>query len=103
VRHRHEPGVFLGLKQKMGAPDGPTWGFCNNTTGNPKMTTLAKGTSVRRAMRRFLYLIFVAAILGYGVCVAPAAGQSGKAAKRQSGNYGDGEGFRRRGIAERTD
>ena len=29
-------------------------------------------------MRRFLYLIFVAAILGYGVCVAPAAGQSGK-------------------------
>jgi hypothetical protein len=78
VRHRHEPGVFLGLKQKVGAPDGPTWGFCNNTTGKPKMTTLAKGTSVRRAMRRFLYLIFVASILGYGVCVAPAAGQSGK-------------------------
>src|SRR3984893_3089950 len=62
----------------MGAPDAPTWGFCNNTTGKPKMTTLATGTSVRRVMRRFLYLIFVASILGYGVWVAPAAGQSGK-------------------------
>src|SRR3984893_16906462 len=62
----------------MGAPDAPTWGFCNNTTGKPKMTTLATGTSVRRVLRRFLYLIFVASILGYGVCVAPAAGQSGK-------------------------
>src|ERR1700730_9506664 len=62
----------------MRAPDAPTWGFCNNTTGKPKMTTLATGTSVRRVMRRFLYLIFVASILGYGVWVAPAAGQSGK-------------------------
>src|SRR6202163_2065112 len=42
------------------------------------MTTLAKGTSVRRAMRRFLYLILVAPILGYGAWVAPAAGQTGK-------------------------
>src|SRR6202790_383434 len=62
----------------MRAPDAPTWGFCNNTTGIQKMTILAKGTSVRRAMRRFLYLILVASILGYGVCVAPAEGQSGK-------------------------
>src|ERR1700688_3122120 len=42
------------------------------------MTTLATVTSVRRAMRRFLYLIFVVSILGYGAWVAPAAGQSGK-------------------------
>src|ERR1700719_973808 len=42
------------------------------------MTALAKGTSVRRAMRRFLHFIFVASILGYGTWVAPAAGQSGK-------------------------
>src|ERR1700675_1410715 len=62
----------------MEAPDAPTWGFCNNTTGTPKMATLAKCTSVRRAMRRFLYLIFVASILGHGAWVAPAAGQSGK-------------------------
>jgi hypothetical protein len=33
VRHRPEPGVFFALKQKMEAPDAPTWGFCNNTTG----------------------------------------------------------------------
>src|ERR1700686_3494674 len=42
------------------------------------MTILAKGTSVRRAMRRFLHFIFVASILGYGAWVAPAAGQTGK-------------------------
>src|SRR3984893_12045105 len=42
------------------------------------MTTLAKRTSVRRVMRRFLHLIFVASILGHGAWVAPAAGQSGK-------------------------
>src|ERR1700731_4766449 len=42
------------------------------------MTTLAKGTSVRRTMRRFLHLIFAASILGYGAWVVPAAGQSGK-------------------------
>src|ERR1700736_5431060 len=42
------------------------------------MTTLAEGTSVRRAMRRFLYFICVASILGYGAWVAPAAGQTGR-------------------------
>src|SRR6202048_4846343 len=42
------------------------------------MTILAKGTSVRRAMRRFLHFIFVASILGYGAWVAPAAGQTGR-------------------------
>src|ERR1700720_4557498 len=42
------------------------------------MTTLAKRTSVRRAMRRFLHLILVGSILVYGAWVAPAAGQSGK-------------------------
>src|ERR1700692_1810645 len=42
------------------------------------MTILAKGTSVRRAMRRFLHLIFVLSILGYGAWVAPAAAQNGK-------------------------
>src|ERR1700692_1895006 len=42
------------------------------------MTTLAKGWSVRRAMRRFLYLIFVASTLVYGPWMNQAAGQSGK-------------------------
>src|ERR1700693_6519972 len=42
------------------------------------MTTLAKGWSVRRAMRRFLYLIFVASTLVYGPWMKQAAGQSGK-------------------------
>jgi TonB-dependent receptor len=62
----------------MEPPDEPTWGFCNNPNGIQKMTTLAKATSVRRAMRRFLYFIFVASILGYGAWVTPAAGQTGK-------------------------
>src|SRR6202163_4516457 len=42
------------------------------------MTTLAKRTSVRRVMRRFLYLIFVASTLVYGPWMKQAAGQSGK-------------------------
>src|SRR6202162_4932467 len=42
------------------------------------MTTLAKGCSVSRAMRRFLYLIFVASTLVYGPWMKQAAGQSGK-------------------------
>src|ERR1700686_2882995 len=42
------------------------------------MTTLAKSTSVRRAMHRFLHFIFVASILSYTGSVKPAAAQNGK-------------------------
>src|ERR1700731_3948814 len=42
------------------------------------MTTLAKSTRVRRAMRRFLHFIFVASILSYTGSVKPAAAQNGK-------------------------
>src|ERR1700731_294851 len=42
------------------------------------MTTLAKSTRVRRAMRRFLHFIFVASILSYTGSVKPAAAQTGK-------------------------
>jgi hypothetical protein len=66
------------LKQKMEAPDAPTRVSARTQQAIQKMTTLAKGPSVRRAMRKFLYFIFVASILGYGVWVTPAAGQSGK-------------------------
>src|ERR1700676_5251204 len=71
-------GCIPQVEAKMEAPDAPTWASATTQHGIQKMTTLATVTSVRRAMRRFLYLIFVASILGYGAWVAPAAGQSGK-------------------------
>ena len=65
-----------GRKKGSTGPADP--GFCKNTNWNSKMTTLANRTSVGRAMRRFLHLIFVASILGYGAWVAPAAGQNAR-------------------------